>query len=219
MENVLSSYDINLPQDKINALHDIEKLISEVYSRAEQDIYINSVSKKFDVKYDNIRSDIDKLIRKNQQARKKAETEKLKNSAIGYGDRVNPDFAKAPEVAKNEENVLGLILLYPEHRKKILKDGELSENDFFTEFGKRVFAYSMNLEEQGESVDINLLFSPEEMGRITKMKLARMNLSDNGDEVFFESVKMLKDSLDKKNAVKLSSVSDLDSFLNNIRNK
>ena len=55
LDNVLSKYDINIPQDKINALKDTENLISNVYSRAEQDIYINSVAKTFDVKYENIR--------------------------------------------------------------------------------------------------------------------------------------------------------------------
>ena len=38
LESLLSKYDINLPQDKINALKECEKLISEVYSKAEQDI-------------------------------------------------------------------------------------------------------------------------------------------------------------------------------------
>jgi len=219
LDNVLSKYDINIPQDKINALKDTENLISNVYSRAEQDIYINSVAKTFDVKYENIRQDVDKIIRKNQYARKKEESEKIRNAMVGYSDRVNPDYAKAPEVAGNEENVLGLLLLYPEHRKKVVQKSVISRDDFFTDFGKRVFDYSMQMEIEGSGEDINLLFTPEEVGRITKMKLSRMKLTDNGDAAFFESIEMLKKSMNKKSVGNLSSVSDLDKFLNSMRNK
>ena len=219
LDNLLNKYDINMPQDKINALKDVEKMISEVYSRAEQDIYINAIAEKFAVKYDNIRQDVDKLVRKNIYSKKREESEKIKGAIKGYNDRVNPDFAKAPEVAGNEENVLGMLLLYPEHRRTVIKDSLISEEDFFTQFGKRVFAYAIALEAEGANDDINLLFSPEETGRITKMKLARMQLSDNGDAVFLESVKMLKDSMKKKNAGAVNSITDLDKFLNSMRKK
>jgi len=219
LDNLLSKYDINLPQDKINALKETENLISDVYSRAEQDIYINHIAKLFDVKYDNIRQDVDKLLRKKQFVRKKEESEKIRNSTIGYSDRVNPDYAKAPEVAGNEENVLGLLLLYSEHRKKVVDNSVIAEDDFFTEFGKRVFRYAMSLENEGQGEDINLLFTPEEVGRITKMKLSRMKLTENGDGAFCESVEMLKKSITKKQVGNINSISDLDSFLKSIRNK
>ena len=155
----------------------------------------------------------------NTLTRKKEESQKIRNNTIGYSDRVNPDFSKAPEVAGNEENVLGLLLLYPEHRKAVIKNSLLDDKDFFTDFGKRVFQYALSLENEGASEDINLLFTPEEVGRITKMKLSRMKLTENGDEAFFESVDMLKASIKKKRVGNLSSVSELDNFLNSIRNK
>ena len=40
LSKVLGKYDINLPQDKINALHELENIISAVYSVAERDVYI-----------------------------------------------------------------------------------------------------------------------------------------------------------------------------------
>ena len=219
LDNILSRFDINMPQDKINALKETENLISTVYSKAEQDIYINSVCKIFDVKYENIRQDIDKIVRKKQFSSKKEETEKIKNSKIGYADRVNPDYAKAPEVAGNEENVLGLLLIYPEHRKKVIDENIITRDDFFTDFGKRVFDYAMMLEAVGSPEDINLLFSEAEVGRITKIKYSRMNLTDKGDSALLESIEMLKNSVNKKNAKNLSSISELDKLLNSIRNK
>ena len=219
LDNIMAKFDINLPQDKINALRETENLISGVYSKAEQDIYINTVSKMFGVKYENIRQDIDKIMRKKQYTKKKEEAEKIKQSKVGYADRVNPDYMKEPEIAANEENVLGLLLLYPEHRKKVREQSLLTVDDFFTDFGKRVFDYAIKLGTEDSCEDINLLFSDVETGRITKMKLSRMDLTENGDVAMLECIEMLKRSVSKKTAKSLSSISQLDAFLNSMRNK
>ncbi len=219
MESVLSKYDINLPQDKINALGELEKIISEVYSKAEQDIYIQTVAGKIGVAAKSVRDDVERITRKNAYAYRKSESEKMKQQAAGYADRVNPDYAKAPAVAGNEENVLGLLLLYPEHRKKVFTESLLTSDDFFTDLNRRIFEHIKSEYESNdaECVDINLAFSPEEIGRITKMKIARMNLSDNGTEVLSECIEALKKSMAQKSATSANTYDALDKLINMMR--
>ena len=219
MESVLSKYDINLPQDKINALGELEKIISEVYSKAEQDIYIQTVAGKIGVDQKSVRDDVERIVRKNAYAYRKSESEKLKQQAAGYADRVNPDYAKAPAVAGNEENVLGLLLLYPEHRKKVFAEALLTSEDFFTDLNRRIFEHIKAEYESGGSVsaDINIAFTPEEVGRITKMKIARMSLSDNGAEVLSECIEALKKSMAQKSASSANTYDALDKLINMMR--
>ena len=139
LDIILSKYDINLSQDKIKALHESEKLISETYSSAERDIYIQTISKLFGVDAKSIKSDVDNLLSKDERARRKEESNKIKQDAVGYSDRVNPDFIKAPAAAKCEENLLGLLLMYPEHRKAVFEGGLLNAEDFFTDLNKRIY--------------------------------------------------------------------------------
>ena len=81
---------------------------------------------------------------------------------------------------------------------------------FLTEDG----AFSLK---EGEGFYTEMLdgeFSADEVGRITKMRVARMSLSDNGDAVFDECVKALKDAaLDEKNKNGLTTMADLDALL------
>ncbi len=222
MDTVLSKYDLNLAQDKINAVNELEKIISAVYSSAEKDIYIQTVSKRLGVDPKSIKADVDKLVLKQINAYKRNENDKLKQGALGYGDKINPDFARAPAVAMNEENVLGLLLLYPEHRKKVFEEELLSGDDFYTGLNLRIFEYLKGeYFSNGESAaeDINSVFSPEEVGRITKMKLARMQLDSNGTDVLLECIEFLKNSLEKKKATAAGSISELDELLKSIRNK
>lgn len=121
-------------------------------------------------------------------------------SSIGYADRINPDYAKNPAIARSEEAVLGLLLLYPDHRSYAFSENVLTENDFFTELGRRVFTY-MRDAEAGEGFSESMMseaFSPEEMGRIARMRVGRMQLTDNGREVFLDAVSTLRRLVSEK---------------------
>ena len=221
LDNILSAYDINLPQDKIKALHESEKLISETYSSAERDIYIQNISKLFDVDARSIKDDVEKIISQANRNRKKEESNKIKQDAVGYSDRVNPDFIKAPAAAKNEEALLGLLLIYPEHRKRVFDSSLLTEEDFITELNRRIFEYLRRAYVEGDEsyIDMDACFTPDERGRITKMKLTRMELSENGETVLLDSIDKLKRSVSKKNNEKNSSLDSLTRLLEEKRKK
>ncbi len=211
LDDILSKHDINLAQDKIKALHESEKLISEIYSSAERDIYISRVADIFSVDKRSVKDDVDKLIKRANNARYKAASQKVKQDAVGYSDKVNPDFIKAPAAAKNEEAVLGLLLIYPEHRKKVFEEGLVSESDFITELNRRIFSYIERAYSEGDDfyLDMNAHFTDDECGRITKMKLNRMELTENGTEVLLDSIEKLRRSVSKKYNEKNSSLDGL----------
>ena len=221
MDSIISKFDLNIPQDKIDALIELEKMISRVNSKAERDIYIQSVSEKIGVDPKSVRDDVERLVKKSIYAQRKSENDKLKQQAAGFGDRVNPDYAKAPAVAGHEENVLGLLLLYPEHRKKVFAEKLLTVDDFFTDLNRRVFEYTRLLYESpdNENLDVNFHFSPDEVGRIAKMKISRMNLTNNGEDVLLDCIALLKDSMKKKNVTTATTFDALNDLINSMKNK
>ena len=218
MENILAKYDTNLSQDKIKALYELEKVISDIYSAAERDIHIQTVAKIFNIDSKSIKADVERIISKTVKEYKQKESQKMQQDSIGYSDRVNTDFIKAPAVAKNEESVLGLLLLYPEHRKKVFNDSLLYEDDFYTEFNRRVFSYLLSSYDRDDSMmDINDIFSSDEVGRITKMKINRMQLTDNSEKVLIDCINNLKNSIDKKKSEKTNTYEGLQALLNKKR--
>lgn len=217
-ENIISKYDLNIPKDKISAVNELEKVISEVYSEAERDIYIHIVSEKLKIDSKGIKADIDRMIYKRQRSDKKAEEQRIRQAAAGYGDKVNPDYVKAPSVAKSEEVILGLLLLFPEHRKKVFEEELINAEDFFTELNRRIFTYIKNSYSASDSFsDLNEHFTPEEVGRITKLKLSRMNLENNGDGVLRESINSLKSSMQKKSAENVTTADALAKLISKYR--
>ena len=221
VDGILSKYNLDLPQDKINAVAEIEKLISEVYSLAERDIYITAIAKRLSVDAKSIKSDVERIVSKKASVQRRDEEKRIKEATAGFSDRVNPDFVKAPAIAKNEENLLGLLLLYPDKRKRAIEDKLLCADDFFTDFNKRVF---LLIKEAYDAADssleaMNELFTPEEVGRITRMKINRMSLAAADDAVLDESIESLRRAVQKKEAVKTSTFEGLDAILQRKRNE
>ncbi|MBQ2793152.1 MAG: DNA primase [Clostridia bacterium] len=200
LQRILSRYDINIPQQKIDAIKDLAFMISEIYSSAERDVYIREVARRMGISYESLKSVVDSQVRKNAENKKKERDRKMQQEAVGYGDKVNPDYARAPDVAKHEERVLGLMLLFPEHREKVFREDLLCEEDFFTDLGKNIFNFLREACENGDErlVTISERFTPEQMGRIVEMKASRMQLDSNGTDVLLECINNLKAAVSEK---------------------
>lgn len=214
-ESILHRYNLLDPQEKIKALAALCELVSGFYSSAERDVYIAEIAKKMGVEAASVRADVDRLIRKKKSEIKRDERQKIHRDAAGFADKVNPDFVKNPAAARAEETVLGLMLLYEEHRRAaFLPPFSLSEEDFYTAFGRKVFAFLAAATENGTPVDpLDEHFDTDEVGRITRMKVSRMQLTDNGPRVLEESVlslrKLVADQRAQDGGMTLSALSDL----------
>jgi hypothetical protein len=166
----------------------------------------------------NLAADVQKKIALRRKDEKRDTAKTAREILGGYGDRVNPDFVKAPRAARLEEAVLGLLQLYPEYRTRAFCAVPLlNEDDFVTDLGRRVFSFIREGAARGEEFDSAMLdsvFSPDEVGRILGMRVGRMRLSDNGEEVFLECVRELKAAKASEEAKKApASFAALDALL------
>ena len=219
MDSVLSKYDLAVAQDRIQAVTELVKFIAEFHSSSERDVYIKAVSEKTGIQAASIRTDVEATMRRNQAARRRNEGQLVRQTTAGVFDKVNTDYSKAPSTAKKEETVLGLLLLFPAHRKRVFDGALLSEDDFFTDFGKRVFAFlkeEYGAEDRPEA-SFDRVFTSEEVGRITKLKLSRMSLTENGDEVLGDAIEDLKRAQRKQASGQAGTYAELDQLLASMR--
>ena len=218
MDGILSRHNIAIPDEKIKACAELTDLAAGIYSSAEREVYIAAAAKKLDISAESIRADVERKLRKKRSEYKREQAQKIVRQSAGYGDRINPDFAKNVAAAKAEEAVLGMLLLFPEHRKAV-RTGKvaLTAADFFTEFGRRVFKAIEENDRDGSFAPsvLGQIFTPEEEGRITRMQLSRSALSDNGAAVFAENAAALR----RERAAAASDGDGVDGILELIREK
>jgi DNA primase len=220
LDRILDKYNLAVPNDKVKALHEVEKLISETNSSAERDVYINEVAPKFGVDKASVKADVEKI--RDQRARqfKKDESSRVKQDMIGYYDKVNPDFIKQPALARAEESLLGLLILHPEHLKTAIEKEVVPADDFYTDLNRRIFETLLECFYEGFDFGLikNERFTPDEVGRIMKMQISRMELSNNGDEVLYDLASALKNARLRESSQKTSTFDGLSSLINSLKN-
>ena len=195
LQSVLALHDLNVPDEKIKAAAELCSIISRVYSSAEREIYIHAVSERLSISEDSLRKDVEGAMRRNAKAGKQQESQQARLSAMGIRDKVNPEAAGNIQAAAAEEAIIGLLLLYGEHRRAVTAGQvPVSGEDFVTAFHRRAFDCIMALEESDGGFDFSLLgeyFSPEEMGRLARLEQSRRRLSENGTSVLRAAVETL----------------------------
>lgn len=194
-DKIFAKYSMDLAEERIKAAQELCELIAETPSKVEREIYASIVADKLGISLDSLKNDVERTRNKKLRALKQKQGKEASLTAKGYGDRVNPDTAKNVQAVAAEEAILGLLMLYPEHRRQVT-DGRvvLTEDDFFSGLGKRAFAKIMELEQAEGGFIFTLLgeyFTPDEMGRLQGMVQKRRALAENGTAVLRASVQTL----------------------------
>ena len=197
LDKTLDKYDISIGEDKIKAANEICDIIAGVYSNVERAVYIASAAERLSLSVDVLTNDVNRKRNALVKQFKSKEGHDAQMSAKHIGDRINPDAAKNVPATNAEEAILGLMMLFDEHRSAVASGKvTLTADDFFTDLGKRVFEAIMELQSSDGGYMQSLLgqnFSADEMGRIQRMMNNRTTLSSNGADVFEASVKRLLD--------------------------
>lgn len=184
LEAVLAKYDVSVPEEKIRASSELTEIISGYHSGVEREIYIKRAAEKLGVAQASLNADVESARAKKMRAYRSEVNREAHASIRSLNDKVNPEAAQNSRVAFAEETVLGLLMLYPEYRDKILAgDVKLTPDDFLTSFGKRAFSSIMALHSSEGGYSFSLMgedFTPDEMGKLSSFEIKRRSLTENG---------------------------------------
>ncbi len=195
-EQILEKYDISKMDERIRAAEDTTALITMFPSSVERELYINAASDKLGVTAETLKDDIDRRLRQQSYRRKSEHSNEILRRAEGYEDRINSQTVGNVAAVRSEEAILGLIMHRRENAERAIAEKLVTEQDFITAFNKKVFIALRELIKNGDPPDPSLFaenFTPDEMGRITKMWIDRTTLADNGYAVLTDCVKKLRD--------------------------
>ena len=202
LESVLAKHDITKPEEKVKAADELCRIISEVWSEAERDVYIGVVSRKLELPRDSLKNDVKRMMRMRGKSEQREEFGEIVRKTAGFGDRINQDTIKNAAAVSIEENILGILLLFPENLG-LIRSGKLklSDSDFFSDFNRRVFSEVMQRSDDAHIFDYGTLaevFDPDEMGRITSMIERRRPLTENGENVLSDMISKLRAQSEQK---------------------
>ena len=199
---VLSTLDVQIPEEKIKASNAICEIIADSSSSVEREVLLAKASEILKLPFEVLKNNVELIIKKRLKEQRSNESRQAQMSIKNIGDRVNPEAVKYVGANALEESILGLLLIYDEYRAGV-SNGQvpLSEEDFVTAFGKKVFSAIMevyNASEEFLPAMLGQFFTADEMGRLEKMRQNRLALTENGRDVLDASISALKAEREKK---------------------
>ena len=196
VDAIFAAHDLETTGGRLKASEAICSIIATVPSQIEREVYITQTAPRLGLTPDVMRNSVERTMARARAGEQAKNLNSIKMSIQNYGDRVNPDAVKNVTANACEEGILGMLLMYEEHRAAVACGKvELRAEDFFTELGRRIFEEIMRLHNSEGGFLFALLgetFTPDEMGRIERMIQARDKLTDNGTRVLREHIDRLR---------------------------
>lgn len=218
---IKSRHNLNTVDGRVKAATETVAVLAEFPSSVERTIYASNAAKVLGVNSETLLLDAERYMKKSVKKKNTEENQKMMIKSGGYGDKVNPDYVKNPAAAAAEEAIIGMLLLRNELIGEIQKTEGFGGDRFFTEFNKRVYEFIIkSYNDSGGVFDEGCLsgeFGEAEVGRIIKMKIRRMELSDNGIKTLRECVDRLMEAVSEKASG--NSIEDLEELIKNKRRK
>ncbi len=190
LNKILNKYDLSIPDDKIKAVREACKMLSEMHSMIKQEIYSARLAELTGVKIETINAEINYSKRSEARRIKSKFNDDIQKRLLGYDDKINLQAASNHKAVSVEQRILGILMLYPE----MFDDADIVSEDFITEFNRNLFKNLKEIYDSGE-FDISALnefYSPQEYSYILEMKNSREKLSSNGKNALNEQIGFLK---------------------------
>lgn len=197
LEKCKAGLDIENEADRVTYLKRSIKVLCEISSPLERDVYISRIASQQDVSRDIITAQVNAAIKRKIDASKKQEWNIITSGTVQRS--ASPEERKYRREEKAERGILAYLFSNPDKLGFITS--KLTEENFPTSLNRRI--YSVLTERMKNSLDFSLsslsdVFSVEEMGKISEMlaKSRDIALSDSVIEDYIDILLSFKDTPD-----------------------
>lgn len=198
VESIIEKYNLLNSDEKAKAAKELCQAASEQDSNIDRNIIINEIVKRLQLDRRMVTSEVDRYVAIRARKNKKEEKNKALSKLAGYQDGVNPDYAKNVKASRIEETILGMLINYPEMLEKVRNETyKLSDTDFVTNFGKKLFRRLIKEDFITFSTFLDE-FTQEEVSRIKKISNSRMDKTDNTEIALLMNIDLLKSETNKQ---------------------
>ena len=132
VKTLKQSLDLNVAGDKVKFLNEIAKLISKIDNSIEQEIYIEKISKGYNISKEAIFGQVNKLQYANKSKEKTLEKVKV------VVPKKKDDTKISEEIIKRENIIIGILINNPEEYEFVKKN--INTEDFQYEMNKTIIA-------------------------------------------------------------------------------
>ncbi len=190
--------DLEVASDKVKFLNEIAKLLAKIDNTIEQEIYIEKLSKGYNISKEAIFGQVNKL-----QYSNRAQTSNLEKSkpVVIHKKETNVDNNVSDEIIKRENTIISILINNPENFQMI-KEHMLPEDFKYDLNNKIVKALYEELEKEDSNISLVLdkIEDEEIKNHLTAIMAEDYGISDSNDTKAIEDIlkKYEREKLEKR---------------------
>ena len=196
--------DIETEAGKVELLKRVSRVLADIPSPLEREVYISRTAAKYDFPVDVLKVHIDDMVKKNSYSEKKGEWEKIKNQTTRHTDEINPQAKDFRKEAKAEETIICKLMRNPEDASKLRE--QVPPDIFVTDFNRKVYEAILEIADTQKEFSLSILnevFSAEEMGKISGIRAKNEGIEINNASIT-DCAAVLKNHVSLKTAENIS---------------
>ncbi len=176
--------DIETEAGKVELLKRVSRVLAEIPSPLEREVYISRTAAKYDFPVDVLKVHIENMVKQNSNAEKKSEWQAIKNNTTRRKDDINPQAKDFRKESKAEETIICRLMRNPEEASKFREQAPPSI--FVTDFNRKVYEAVLEIAEMQNEFSLSILnevFSAEEMGKISGIQAINEGIEINNASI------------------------------------
>lgn len=210
LEKCKQGLDINSPEGKSEYMRKASRVLCQIPSPAQRDIYITEFSKDSGINRQAVEAEIKASLRKQKRFEAKREWNRTITFSNRPRDQINPEANAHPKEAAAERGLIYYVSNNPDMCGEICK--KISPEDFVTDLNRRIFKSLTDKIKNFEDFSVSSFndeFSPDEVGKITEL-IEKFDLLSVDSQVAEDYIKVLLDYKRTANETEQSVESDED---------
>ena len=164
------THSIHTAEGKLAYYQEASKILAQLDSPVERDLYAGRLSELLGVSKDAILQEVETARKKKQRQEVRYQLPNLLRQERKELQQVNPDAAANTRAASAEESLLGALILHPDYIKSVRQT--LAPEQMITSFNRALYQRILDRERQGLLVELAFLasdYDQDGMAYITKM--------------------------------------------------
>lgn len=218
LQKLRTDKNLQTPEGRVAYLEEASKVIANISSPIERDIYINEICKEFNVDKNAFSRQVASIIKRKYSENSKKEFKKIRAELSRQNDKINIDHHKKPRSSSAEELLVVYLVKNPDSAKEISK--RLAPDEFSNGLIKRFYEYFLNRINNGFEplTNISADFSKDETSKFYEIfsQTIPVALTYEAMNEYIKTIKEENSKLSKEDIATMSG-DDIKSYLESLK--
>ena len=218
LQKLKQNFNLETSDGKVGYLESASKIISDINSPIEQDVYLSRLCEEFSIDKNSFKQQMINISRRQSRETAKKEVRKIQTDLSGRNDRIDTEHFKKPRSSSAEEALVVYLINNPDASQYISQ--RVKPEQFQNSLMRRYYEYIQNRISDGYEALTNITadFTADEVSKLYQM-MSKAVGAVSTEEAMREYIKVINEESQKpqKEDIAKMSPDEMKAYLERIR--